>query len=68
MLASMLANVRMGRVTQGASTITQQFARAAVLDRSRTDGRKPREVWLAQRLEKKCGKQAILHVGNHVEA
>ncbi len=68
MLASMLANVRMGRVTQGASTITQQFARAAVLDRSRTYGRKPREVWLAQRLEKKCGKQAILHVGNHVEA
>ena len=66
-LASMLANVREGRVAQGASTITQQFARAAVLDRSRTYGRKLREVWLAQRLEEKYGKRAILQAYlNHV--
>jgi len=66
-LASMLANMRHGRVTQGASTISQQFARAAVLDRSRTYGRKLREVWLAQRLEEKFGKPAILQAYlNHV--
>lgn len=66
-LASMLANFRAGRVAQGASTITQQFARAAVLDRSRTYGRKLREVWLAHRLEEKYGKRAILQAYlNHV--
>ena len=66
-LASMIANLREGRVSQGASTITQQFARAAVLDRSRTYGRKLREVWLAQRLEEKFGKKAILQAYlNHV--
>ena len=54
-------------MTQGASTISQQFARAVVLDRSRTYGRKLREVWLAQRLEEKYGKQAILQAYlNHV--
>jgi 1A family penicillin-binding protein len=64
---SMLANFQSGRVTQGASTITQQFARAAGLDRSRTYSRKLREVWLAQRLEEKFGKQAILQAYlNHV--
>jgi len=64
---SMLANVRQGRVTQGASTISQQLARAAVLDRSRTYSRKLREVWLAQRLEAKFGKKAILQAYlNHV--
>jgi len=66
-VASMIANLRGGRVTQGASTITQQFARAAGLDRSRTYSRKLREVWLARRLEEKFGKQAILQAYlNHV--
>lgn len=66
-VASLLANVRKGRVAQGASTITQQLARAAGLDRSRTYSRKLREVWLAQRLEAKFGKQAILQAYlNHV--
>jgi len=59
-LASMIANVRQGRVAQGASTISQQFARASGLDRSRTYSRKLREVWLAQRLEEKFGKKEIL--------
>ena len=67
MFASMLANLRGGRVSQGASTISQQFARAAVLDRSRTYSRKLREVWLAQRLEEKFGKKEILQAYlNHV--
>jgi len=66
-VASMLANLREGRVIQGASTISQQFARAAGLDRSRTYSRKLREVWLAQRLEEKFGKKAILQAYlNHV--
>ncbi len=66
-LASMIKNLREGRITQGASTITQQFARAAVQDRSRTYGRKLREVWLAHRLEAKYSKQAILQAYlNHV--
>ena len=38
--AAMIANFRRGRIVQGASTITQQFVRANVLDRSRTYGRK----------------------------
>jgi len=60
MLASMVANLRHGRVTQGASTISQQLARASGLDRRRTYSRKLREVWLAQRLEEKYGKKEIL--------
>jgi 1A family penicillin-binding protein len=64
---AMVANVRRGRVVQGASTITQQFVRANVLDRSRTYGRKFREAWLSHRLEEKFGKKAILQAYlNHV--
>ena len=65
--AAMLANFRRGRIVQGASTITQQFVRASVLDRSRTYGRKIREAWLSHRLEEKFGKKAILQAYlNHV--
>ncbi len=65
--ASMIANVRRGRIVQGASTITQQFVRGAFLDRSRTYGRKIREAWLARRLESKYSKRAILQAYlNHV--
>jgi 1A family penicillin-binding protein len=65
--ASMLANVRRGRIVQGASTITQQFVRGAFLHRERTYGRKIREAWLAHRLESKYSKRAILEAYlNHV--
>jgi len=65
--AAMLANIRRGRIVQGASTITQQFVRANVLDRSRTYGRKFREAWLSHRLEEKFGKNAILQAYlNHI--
>jgi penicillin-binding protein 1A len=65
--AAMLANFRRGRIVQGASTITQQFVRANVLDRTRTYGRKIREAWLSHRLEEKFGKKAILQAYlNHV--
>ena len=67
MTAAMVANFRRGRIVQGASTITQQFVRANVLDRSKTYGRKFREAWLAHRLEEKFGKRAILQAYlNHV--
>jgi penicillin-binding protein 1A len=59
-VASMLANLRRGRIVQGGSTITQQFVRGAFLDRSRTYARKAREAWLAHRLESKYSKRAIL--------
>ena len=66
-MSAMVANVRRGRIVQGASTITQQFVRANVLDNSRTYGRKFREAWLSHRLEEKFGKKAILQAYlNHV--
>jgi 1A family penicillin-binding protein len=66
-VASMVANVRRGRIVQGGSTITQQFVRGAFLDRSRTYARKVREAWLAHRLESKYSKRAILQAYlNHV--
>lgn len=58
--AAMIANIRRGRTAQGASTITQQFVRHAVLDREKTYGRKLREAWLAHRLEEKYVKSEIL--------
>ena len=65
--SAMIANLRRGRIAQGASTITQQFVRANVLDRSRTYSRKFREAWLSHRLEEKFGKNAILQAYlNHV--
>jgi penicillin-binding protein 1A len=65
--AAMVANLRRGRIVQGASTITQQVVRGAVLDRTKTYGRKLREAWLSHRLEEKYGKPAILQAYlNHV--
>jgi len=64
---AMLANFRRGRIVQGASTISQQFVRANVLDRSKTYGRKFREAWLSHYLEAKYGKRSILQAYlNHV--
>jgi penicillin-binding protein 1A len=66
-VASMIANVRRGRIVQGGSTVTQQFVRGAFLDKSRTYSRKIREAWLAHRLESKYSKHAILQAYlNHV--
>lgn len=64
---AMIANFRRGRIVQGASTITQQFVRANVLDRTKTYGRKFREAWLSHRLEEKYGKRSILQAYlNHI--
>lgn len=55
-----LANLRAGRVTQGASTITQQLARTLWLSRSRTLWRKLREAAMAIALEARYSKRTIL--------
>jgi penicillin-binding protein 1A len=59
-VAAAWRNFRAGRITQGASTITQQLARASQLTPERTYWRKIREVMLAARLEERYAKRAIL--------
>jgi penicillin-binding protein 1A len=53
-------NFRAGRIVQGASTITQQLARASQLSPVRTYERKFREILLAARLEERYSKSRIL--------
>lgn len=55
-----LVNVRDKEISQGASTITQQLARALFLTRERTWVRKVREVILAIKIEKSLSKEEIL--------
>lgn len=53
-------DVTSGRYKQGASTITQQFAKTRFLDREKSFTRKAKELVLARKLEKKLGKEEIL--------
>ncbi|PIX14874.1 MAG: penicillin-binding protein [Elusimicrobia bacterium CG_4_10_14_3_um_filter_49_12_50_7] len=55
-----MVNVERGRISQGASTITQQLAKVMFLTRDKTIARKIKEVFLAVQLEKKYSKQEIL--------
>src|SRR5918994_1533370 len=55
-----LRNLRAGRIVEGASTITQQLARAAQLSPVRTYERKIREILVAARLEERYSKSQIL--------
>lgn len=55
-----IVNVRDKEISQGASTITQQLARALFLTRERTWVRKVREVILAIKIEKSLSKEEIL--------
>ncbi|MFB3910195.1 MAG: penicillin-binding protein 1A [Candidatus Eisenbacteria bacterium] len=59
---AVLANVKKGQVSQGASTITQQLARDLFLDQSRTLERKLKEMVLAVRLERSFSKDEILEL------
>jgi penicillin-binding protein 1A len=59
-VAAALRNLRAGRIVQGASTITQQLARAARLSPTRTFERKLREALIALRLEQRYSKAQIL--------
>lgn len=55
-----LANVRQREIEQGASTITQQLARALFLTREKTWVRKVREAILAIKIERQFSKDEIL--------
>ncbi len=55
-----IINVRNQGISQGASTITQQLARALFLNREKTWVRKIREVILAIKIEKSLSKDEIL--------
>ncbi len=54
------AMFRNGKVTQGASTITQQLARDVFLTQDKTWERKIEEIYVAVELEKKYSKEDIL--------
>jgi membrane peptidoglycan carboxypeptidase len=53
-------NLRAGRVVQGASSITQQLARAVLDERARTFSRKLREIVVALELERRFTKDELL--------
>lgn len=55
-----IANLRQGEIDQGASTITQQLARALFLTREKTWVRKAREAILAIKIERQLSKDEIL--------
>ena len=55
-----LANLKAGRIVQGASTLTQQTARLFLLSREKQIIRKLREMLLAFRMEMQFSKQDIL--------
>jgi 1A family penicillin-binding protein len=62
MVSAALANVRLGRMAQGGSTITQQLARQSFLKPERTLRRKLQELILAQRIERVYPKWQILEL------
>lgn len=55
-----IANLQKGGIDQGASTITQQLARALFLTREKTWVRKAREAILAIKIERQLSKEEIL--------
>lgn len=60
MVRALVANVRAGKVTQGASTITQQVVKTFMLSPERSLERKVQELILARRLEQAFSKTEIL--------
>ena len=54
------ANLRGGEISQGGSTITQQYARNAYLTSERTFTRKAREIVLAVKLSRELSKEQVL--------
>ena len=57
---AVIANIRSGKKSQGASTITMQLARTLFTGREKTWARKLKESWLALKIEKKYSKNEIL--------
>ncbi|MGH9186301.1 MAG: transglycosylase domain-containing protein [Acidimicrobiales bacterium] len=71
-IRALFENVESGSVEQGASTITMQVVRLALLTRDQDLSRKTREIVLAMRLEEQMTKDEILerylntvYLGNH---
>jgi membrane peptidoglycan carboxypeptidase len=60
MARALWVNVRGGEVSQGGSTITQQYVRNAYLSRERTLSRKLREVAVALKLSRSYDKHEVL--------
>ena len=59
---ALIANIRSGDISQGASTITMQVARNYFLSREKTYIRKVKEILLAIKLEQKLSKEEILEL------
>lgn len=59
-LKAMFVNIKSGETLQGASTITQQYARNLFLDFDKTWDRKIKEAWITIRLETHYSKDDIL--------
>jgi membrane carboxypeptidase/penicillin-binding protein len=57
-----IANYRRGKISQGASTVTQQLARNSFELRERTYQRKLVEMFLARRIEQKFSKDKIMEL------
>jgi len=62
MMRAMYANIRDQRISQGASTITQQVAKTFYLSSERTFARKLEEIVLTRKLEQKLTKDEILYL------
>jgi len=62
MVRAMWTNVRTGRFSQGASTLTQQLARSFYLSADKTLERKLLEVFLARKLDHHLDKEEILEL------
>src|SRR5690554_3737906 len=60
MFRALWRNIKARRVTEGASTITQQLARNALLTHQRTFRRKIKEILIAINLERRLTKDEIL--------
>ena len=59
-LGALMANIRTGSRSQGASTITMQLSRTLFTGREKTYLRKLKESWLSLKIEKKYSKNEIL--------
>ena len=57
---AMLTNIKNGEASQGASTITQQYAKNLFLDFGKTWSRKLQEAWITIKLESQYSKNDIL--------
>lgn len=59
-LRALLVDIKTGRMSQGASTITQQLARLLFLSQEKTFSRKLKEALLAVKIEQRYSKDDIL--------